>query len=64
MRTEHQETVATLLSVDRELYAKNPKATIAEKRRQMEEAVQILDFETAAIIRDEILALETVKKKK
>ncbi len=64
MRTEHQETVATLLAVDIELYRKNPKATIAEKREQMEEAVKILDFETAAIIRDEILALENLKKKK
>lgn len=64
MRTEHEETVATLLVVDRELYLKDPKATIAEKRRQMESAVEMLDFETAAIIRDEILALESTKKKK
>ncbi len=64
MRTEHEETIATLLTVDRALYEKNPKATILEKRRQMEEAVQMLDFETAAIIRDEIIALEGIKTKK
>ncbi len=64
MRTEHDAAVATLLTVDRDLYAQDPKATIADKRRQMSEAVKILDFETAAIIRDEILALESVKKKK
>ncbi len=58
LRTEHQKAVVTLLDVDRELYKKNPKKLIKEKRRQMEEAVKILDFETAAIIRDEIQALE------
>ena len=62
MRTEHEATIETLLVVDRVLYEKDPKATIAEKRRQMEEAVKILDFETAALIRDEILALESSKK--
>ncbi len=64
MRTEHEETVSTLLSVDLELYRKNPKATIAEKKNQMEEAVERLDFETAAIIRDEIIALEATDSKK
>lgn len=66
LRTEHQAAVHTLLTIDAELYKQNPKKLIKEKRRQMEEAVQILDFETAALIRDEIAALEgmTVKKKK
>ena len=59
LRTEHDKTVATLLEVDRSLYEKNPKKIIKEKRRQMEEAVQALDFETAAILRDEIYALES-----
>jgi excinuclease ABC subunit B len=63
MKTEHEETVSTLLSVDIELYKKNPRKTIQEKRAQMEEAVSELDFETAAIIRDEIKALEELKKK-
>jgi len=58
MRTEHQETVETLLKVDRELFNKNPVKVIKEKRRQMEQAVSELDFETAAIIRDEIRFLE------
>ena len=65
LRTEHEETVHTLLSVDMELFKKNPKKVLKEKRRQMDEAVAILDFETAAIIRDEVRALEdSVKKKK
>jgi excinuclease ABC subunit B len=62
MRTEHEKTVGALLAVDRQLYHKNPKATLREKRKQMSEAVKILDFETAAILRDEIKALENLNK--
>jgi excinuclease ABC subunit B len=58
MRSEHDETVETLLKVDMELYKKNPKKTLKDKKRQMEEAVSLLDFETAAIIRDELKYLE------
>ncbi len=64
MRTEHDETVDTLLKVDMELFKKNPKAVLKEKREQMEEAVAILDFETAAIIRDEIRVLDASLKPK
>ena len=59
MRTEHDETVDTLLKIDMELFKKNPKKVLKEKRQQMEEAVALLDFETAAIFRDEIKILET-----
>jgi len=52
-----------LLTIDAELYKKNPKAVLAEKRAQMSDAVQVLDFETAAILRDEIRALEAMGKK-
>lgn len=64
LRTEHDETIDTLLQIDSELYKKNPEKVIKEKRKQMEEAVAILDFETAAIIRDEILYLTKAPKKK
>lgn len=64
LRTEHEETIHTLLTVDMELYKKNPKKVLKDKRRQMEEAVAILDFETAAIIRDEIRMLEESSNKK
>jgi excinuclease ABC subunit B len=67
MRTVHDETVETLLKVDLELYKKNPDKILREKRRQMESAVEILDFETAAILRDEIKyldGLEAAKNKK
>ena len=63
MRTEHDETVETLLKIDVELFKKNPIKVLKEKRQQMEEAVSILDFETAAIIRDEIAYLEGLTKK-
>jgi excinuclease ABC subunit B len=63
MRSEHDETVDTLLKVDMELFKKNPRKVLKEKRRQMEDAVSQLDFETAAIIRDEIAYLETSAKK-
>ena len=63
MRTEHDETVDTLLKIDVELYKKNPIKVMKEKRQQMEEAVSILDFETAAIIRDEIAYFEGLAKK-
>ena len=37
---------------------------IIEKTKQMNEAVKVLDFETAAILRDEIKVLNTKKNKK
>jgi len=64
MRTDHDETVETLLKVDAELYKKNPKKVLKEKRRQMEDAVSQLDFETAAILRDEIKYFEELSSKK
>lgn len=41
----------------------DPKKAIAEKRRQMHDAADQLDFETAAILRDEIQELEKQMKK-
>jgi protein-arginine kinase activator protein McsA len=58
MRTSHDETVDTLLKVDMALFDKNPKGVLKDKKRQMDEAVSILDFETAAILRDELKVLE------
>ncbi len=64
MRTKHDETVDTLMKVDMDLFKKNPKKIMAEKRQQMDDAVSILDFETAAILRDEIRLLEASAKPK
>ena len=58
MRTEHQRTIDELLVLDTLAYKDNPVAFIRRKREEMSEAVEQLDFETAALIRDEIYKLE------
>ncbi|MBI5644743.1 excinuclease ABC subunit UvrB [Candidatus Kaiserbacteria bacterium] len=56
--------VEHLAGDDTKVYG-DPKKAIAEKRKQMHQAANELDFETAAILRDEIHALEkSVKSKK
>jgi len=57
LQREHGKAVSTLLSVDEALFRKNPKKLIRQKEIQMNQAVKILDFESAAILRDEILEL-------
>jgi excinuclease ABC subunit B len=57
IQSERKRAVNDLLSVDNVLFEKDPKKFIKEKERQMEEAVEQLDFETAALIRDEIVEL-------
>lgn len=64
LEREHHNAVNLLLETDEKVFAKTPKKLIKEKRREMEEAVRLLDFETAAILRDEILLLENRLKKK
>jgi len=58
MRNERERAVEALAALDTPLYESAPKALIAEKRRQMNNAVRRLDFETAAMLRDEIQLLE------
>src|SRR5258708_675926 len=58
LQSEHQKAVTTLALLDAEAYQKNPKKVIKEKTRQMNEAVKLLDFETAALLRDEIEGLQ------
>ena len=57
MKTEHAKTVSSLLEIDKKLFEKNPKKLIKQKEKQMQASVKILDFETAAILRDEIAEL-------
>ena len=64
LRSEHSKAIISMLEVDKELYKKNPRQFIAGKKREMAEAVKELDFESAALIRDEILALTGGKKKR
>jgi excinuclease ABC subunit B len=58
LEREHHHAVDLLLETDSKLFEKNPKLLIKNKKLEMEEAVRDLDFETAAIIRDEIASLE------
>jgi excinuclease ABC subunit B len=66
IKSDHQKTVGKLILLDELEFAKNPDKLIKSKEKQMEEAVKILDFETAAILRDEIKELmeRTLKKQK
>jgi excinuclease ABC subunit B len=58
MRTEHQRTIDELLVLDELAYKDDPATFITRKRNEMAEAVERLDFETAALIRDELYKLE------
>ena len=58
MRTEHQRTIDELLVLDTLAYKDDPVAFVTRKREEMAEAVGQLDFETAALIRDELYKLE------
>jgi excinuclease ABC subunit B len=64
MRSEHDKTVGSLLELDKKLYEKDPEKVIKALRTKMAEAVSELDFETAALIRDEIYSLEGNTPKK
>jgi len=61
MQTEHQKTVETLLNIDKLKYEQNPDKIIKQKEKQMNAAAKIMDFETAAILRDEIKELQKIK---
>lgn len=56
--SDHDKAVSVELEVDQKLFAKNPTKLIKLKEKQMKEAVKALDFETAAILRDEIKVLK------
>ncbi|MDQ5912511.1 MAG: excinuclease subunit, partial [Patescibacteria group bacterium] len=57
--SEHQKTVNNLLVLDASEFNKDPKKFIKQKEDQMDDAVAQLDFETAAILRDEIRAMKS-----
>lgn len=58
MASTHDKAVSLELDLDQKLFAKNPTKLIKLKEKQMKEAVKSLDFETAAILRDEIKVLK------
>lgn len=57
MESDHDKAVHANLAIDEQLFADNPKELIRIKEVAMSDAVADLDFETAAILRDEIQAL-------
>lgn len=59
MLSTHDKAVSDELSVDAKIFAKNPDKLLKLKEKQMKEAVKILDFETAAILRDELEVLRS-----
>ncbi len=58
LQSEHAKAVNMELSIDEKLFKKNPDKLIKLKEKAMKEAVKILDFETAAILRDELTVLK------
>ena len=66
MKSDHQKTVDTLVQFDQNMFLKDPSKLIKQKEKQMTAAAKNLDFETAALLRDEIEALhkQTIKTEK
>lgn len=60
LRSEHQKTVIDLLKIDKNMMELDPKKLIKEKETAMENAVKELDFETAAILRDELIEIKKI----
>lgn len=58
MQSEHKKAVNAQLKIDEALFEKDPKKLIKDKESQMNEAVKVLDFETAALLRDELAELQ------
>ncbi len=58
MESEHDRAVRANLMLDEEIFNTDPKKLMKLKKKEMSEAVEALDFETAAILRDEIRAIE------
>jgi len=58
MFSDHEKAVNTIIGIDIDNFNKNPAKFIKKKEKQMSEAVKVLDFETAAILRDEIAELQ------
>jgi excinuclease ABC subunit B len=64
MRSDHDKAVKELVRIDEEMMKKSPMKLIKQKEIQMNAAVKMLDFETAAILRDEIKLLKEKQEKK
>ncbi len=58
IRSDHDKAVKELVRIDEEMMKKSPVRLIKQKEIQMNAAVKMLDFESAAILRDEIALLK------
>jgi excinuclease ABC subunit B len=58
LESEHDKAVLANLKIDEQVFVKNPQKLIKLKEKQMKVAVKELDFETAALLRDEIVILK------
>ncbi len=65
LQSVHDRTLKEMLLLDKKQFEKDPAKLIKQKEKQMMSAVKELDFETAALLRDEIHMLkgEPVKAK-
>lgn len=65
LESVHSKTVKGMIAFDKAVVAKGVKGIdklIKQKERQMQASVKILDFETAALLRDEIKELERIRQ--
>lgn len=64
LESEHDKAVRANVLLDQEIFAKDPEKLIRLKEKEMREAVKILDFESAAILRDELVLLKKKKEER
>jgi len=57
LEDERAQALVDLVKLDRATYGGNMRKIVKEKEKQMREAIKELDFETAALLRDEIKLL-------
>ncbi len=60
MQSVHDRTLHEMIALDKKEFDKDPKKLIKQKEKQMEAAVKELDFESAALLRDEIRVLSGI----
>ncbi len=63
MENKHTKALREIVNLDDKQFQKNPAKFIKEKEKQMSDAVKVLDFETAALLRDEIAMLKVKLEK-
>ena len=62
LESEHDKAVKAEINLDLQIFHKDISKLIKQKEREMNKAVKELDFESAAILRDEIIELRSRAK--